>query len=327
MQVSRNGSAVRREVVYPGGRDFAFTIVDDTDDGTVSTLQPVYELLHDLGLRTTKTVWVQRSANPDHFAASSQTLEDREYLEFVLDLQRRGFEIAMHMASPGTSRRSETILAYEKFRQVFGHYPNVNINHLANREGMYWGRDRLDGTVLRACYEALTKWGQFWGHVEGSEFFWGDICREHTKYVRNFTFRSANTLKVNPGMPYHDPDRPFVSYWFSSSDGADIRKFSRLVCERNQELLSKEGGCCIVYTHFGKGFAREGKLDRTWERLMRALAKRNGWFVPVSEILDFLLEQRPEQQISKAEKARLAYRWMGERVWERFVSGSNGSGA
>jgi hypothetical protein len=320
-------SAVRRKLDYPGGKDFAFTIVDDTDDGQVSNLEPVYEFLDDLGLRTTKTVWVQRGANPDHFASSSQTLEDEKYLQFVLRLQRRGFEIAMHLASPGSSRRAETLAAYAKFRQILGQYPKVNINHYANKEGMYWGRDRFDGSLFRAGYEVLTRWGQFLGHVPDSEYFWGDICQEHTKYVRNFTYQSINTLGVNPGMPYHDPHRPFVNYWFSSADGADVDKFGGLLREGNQDRLSRQRGCCIVYTHFGKGFVRDGKLDATWEQGMRALAQRNGWFVPVSQLLDFLLEQRQEHQIGEGERARLAYRWMAERIWERIAVRSNGDKA
>lgn len=317
--------AVNTKLGYPDGRDFAFTIVDDADEGTVRNLAPVYELLWELGFRTTKTTWVQQGSTPDRFAATSQTLEDEAYLRFVLGLQRQGFEIAMHLASPGTSRRSETLAAYQKFRQIFGHYPKVNINHYANKEGMYWGTDRLDGALLRGGYQRLTRWDPFLGHDPDSEYFWGDICQEHTKYVRNFTYRSINTLRVNPGMPYHDPLRPFVSYWFSSSDGADVDRFGRLVCEANQERLAREGGCCIVYTHFGKGFVRDGEIDATWKRRMTALAQKNGWFVPASQLLDFMLERKQEHLIREGERARLAYRWVAERIWERIARRSNGS--
>jgi len=316
---------MQRSFQYPDGKTFAFSIVDDTDCGTVANLKPVYDLLCDLGFRTTKTVWLQKGSNPDRFGADSQTLEDEEYLRFVLELQRRGFEIAMHMAAPGTSRRSETISAYQTFRRVFGHYPKININHFANAENIYWGRDRLDSPFLRAFYDKATKWGQFWGHVEGSEFFWGDICQRYTKYVRNFTFQSINTLRVNPGMPYHDARRPYVNYWFSCSDGADVERFTRLISERNQERLLREKGCCIVYTHFGKGFVKGGKLNATWERLMKKLAQKNGWFVPASELLDFLLERKESGAMSWGERKYLSYRWMLERAWERIVSKLKGN--
>jgi hypothetical protein len=42
---------------WPNNKDFAFTIIDDTDNSTVSNVKPIYNLLADLGLKTTKTVW------------------------------------------------------------------------------------------------------------------------------------------------------------------------------------------------------------------------------------------------------------------------------
>jgi hypothetical protein len=306
-------------IEYPDDKAFAFTIVDDADSGTVANLEPVYDLLCELGFRTTKTVWVRKGVDPDRFGSDSQTLEDPAYRKFVLSLQRREFEIGMHMASPGTSRRSETLSAYREFKEILGHYPKVNINHFANAENIYWGADRFDSPLLRALYNQVTAWGHFCGHVEGSEFFWGDVCKKHTKYVRNFAFRDVNTLKLNPGMPYYDPKRPYVNYWFSSSDGADVDKFKSLVSERNQEKLMRERGCCIVYTHFGKGFVHNGVLDRNWTRLMTDLSRRDGWFVPASELLDFLLERKSAEGIQWIEKRTLSYRWMLGRLWESVV--------
>lgn len=315
-----------RKLEYPDGKEFAFTIVDDAECGTVANLEPVYSLLGDLGLRTTKTVWVQGTSNPDRFGATSETLEDQNYLQFVLELQQKGFEIAMHMAAPGTSRRSETISAYETFRTLFGRYPTINTNHNVNAENIYWGRDRLDSSVLRTLYTGVTGWGQFWGHVEGGEFFWGDVCHKHTKYMRNYVFLDIDTLAANPAVPYHDDRRPYVNYWFSSSDGADVERFSRLISEPNQERLARENGCCIVYTHFGKGFAEKGKVNPTWERLITELSRKNGWFVPASELLDFLLERKSRETISRTERKYLVYRWMLERLWTHAASRLNGTG-
>ena len=47
----------RPPVVWPEGRKFAFTVLDDTDGQTVDNTKAVYDLLYDLGFRTTKTVW------------------------------------------------------------------------------------------------------------------------------------------------------------------------------------------------------------------------------------------------------------------------------
>src|SRR6202040_3687090 len=42
---------------FPGGKRFALTIIDDTDVATVENLKPIYDLLYESGMRTTKTVW------------------------------------------------------------------------------------------------------------------------------------------------------------------------------------------------------------------------------------------------------------------------------
>src|SRR5437899_2238785 len=55
-RIMRTLRAVRRS--WPEGKDFAFTIIDDTDNATLARIRPIYELLSELGLRTTKTVWV-----------------------------------------------------------------------------------------------------------------------------------------------------------------------------------------------------------------------------------------------------------------------------
>jgi len=84
--------------------------------------------------------------------------------------------------------------------------------------------------------------------------------------------------------------------------------------------LLQEQGCCIVYTHFGAGFMTKGRLNPQTIHLLKTLAQKNGWFVPVSELLDFLLEQKPKPEISRLEKKRLVYRWIWEKVWERSAN-------
>jgi hypothetical protein len=172
--------AETRVGAYPGGKRFAFSIVDDTDCGTVSSLEPVYALLRELGMRTTKTVWARRSSMPDQFDVNSETLEVPRYLDFVRSLRDDGFELAMHTAAPGSSLRAETIAAYDRFSDLFGADPVMNVNHSMNRENLYWGRHRLDGRLARLLYDRTAGRHRFEGHVEHSPFFWGDVCRART---------------------------------------------------------------------------------------------------------------------------------------------------
>ena len=124
-------------------------------------------------------------------------------------------------------------------------------------------------------------------------------------YVRNFVFREINLDRVNPTMPYNDPSRPFVKYWFSSCDGGDATSFCETICEDNQGRLELEGGVCIMYTHFACGFVKEGRVDFRAKQLLRRLADRDGWFVPVATFLNCLRDARQTTTISATELASM----------------------
>ena len=164
---------------YPGGKRFAFTIIDDTDVATVANIRPVYRLLEDLGMRVTKTVWPLSCPEGSKNFQSSETLEDPDYCAFVVDLQQRGFEVTWHGATMESSTRERTVRALEGFRKVFGTYPRVHVNHAYNRENLYWGASRIDVRLLKGVYGRLDEVppNHYLGHVEGSPFWWGDLCR------------------------------------------------------------------------------------------------------------------------------------------------------
>jgi hypothetical protein len=191
-------------------------------------------------------------------------------------------------------------------------------NHSGCDESIYWGSARVSG-VHRLIYNVLNlkldgKNNLSQGHIEACPLFWGDLCRENIKYVRNFVFGDINTLKACPAMPYHDSARPFVNYWFAASEGANIESFNAMISEDNQERLIREGGACILYTHFGKGFLRKGRMNGRFKILMERLSKMNGWFVPVSTLLDFILQARGHHVISQAERSDLESRWILHKI-------------
>ena len=299
---------------FPGNKKFAFSIFDDTDLSTLENVGPIYRLLEELGMHTTKSVWPLASVPGARFAGAS--LQDPEYCDFVLNLKNQGFEIALHNVRNADSTRGQVEHGLEEFRRLIGHYPRVQANHCSNQENVYWGAARFR-TVTSALYKIaarLTRSRQFAGHIDGSEFFWGDLCRKHIDYVRNLVFREINIQKINPSMPYHDPTKPLVNAWFSSADGGDREAFCTLLSESNQDRLEAEGGVCLVYTHFACGFSENGQVDRRVEQLLRRLAQKNGWFVPVSQLLDFLREERGTLAISSAEIAAMERCWLREHL-------------
>jgi hypothetical protein len=305
---------------YPGGARFAFTIIDDTDVATRENVEPVYRLLRDLGMGATKTVWPLDCPEGSGNFWLSETLEDSHYLEFAKDLVEWGFELGWHGATMESSRRERTVRGLERFREVFGHLPDVFANHSANREGLYWGGHRVDDPLLRRLYERVTgrDRDEFSGHVEGSPYWWGDLALEHFRYGRNLTFNDINTLKLNPSMPYRDPRRPLVPRWFSATDAEGVDEFNHLLRTENQERLEAEGGVCIVATHLGKGFAPDGRLNPTTRRRLEALARRPGWFPGTGELLRWLESRRDTAEIPAGEWWRMQWRWAWDLLSRRL---------
>ena len=301
---------------YPNGAKFAFSIFDDTDLATVEKVKPIYDLLYELGILTTKSVWVFPTTGVQTQLAA-QTLSTPQYLDFVRQLEDRGFEIAFHGARAQSSTKEITLSAIEKFRQLLGHYPNIHANHSLNRENLYWGSARLDCPLFKLLVRLGTKRPSdyFQGHRQDSPYFWGNLSLEHITYVRSFVFREINLLRINPTLPYRDPQRPFARYWFTSSEAADSKSFDRLLRLENQDRLEREGGVCIVYTHFGAdGFVQGDQVNPWTKELLTALSERQGWFVPVTVLLDHLRTQQRSALLSPFERLRMETVWIAPKL-------------
>lgn len=296
---------------FPGNKDFAFSIFDDTDGSTVANVAPIYRFLGDLGFRTTKSVWPLASVRAG--LAGGSSLAEKDYRAFVVALQAEGFEIGLHNVRNHSATRDLVQHGLEEFRTVLGGYPRTQANHAFNEDNIYWGADRFSTSELKWGYRVLARFcrrSRFTGHDENSPYFWGDLCAKRVTYVRNIVFDEINLLRVNPTLPYHDPSKPYVNFWFSSCEGGRVESFCRTVCEANQDRLEQEGGVCIMYTHFADGFFDSGVLHPRFERLMRRLVKKNGWFVPVATLLDYLRAGRGDNDIPRRELLAMERRWL-----------------
>ena len=290
---------------WPGGRRFVFTIIDDPDAQSLDDSRAIYGLLQDLGFRTTKAVWIME---PGERNSNGETCASPEFLAHCQQLQQSGFEIAYHNGAPGTLVRDDVIRSLELFREYFGTDPLSMANHY-NGDAMYWGEARLSGPA-RLIYKAVTRGRKpHYGHIEGHPCFWGDVCRERIRYCRNFVFRTLNTLRACPFMPYTDPARPYVQAWFAASEGCNFDTFMTSCSDRALDRLEEEGGACVMYTHFGHGFVKDGQPEPAFVQRMTTLAARNGWFVPVGTLLEHLRTIRGVHVLTPAERNAM------ERVW------------
>jgi len=303
------------DVRWPNGKQFAFTFFDDTDNAETQNVRAVYDFLLSLGIRTTKSVWVMEPDSPPRIGGV--TCADECYRELCQSLSKRGVEISFHNATSTSSVRRTTKEGLDRFFHYFGYYPKCFAHHADNKENLYWGADRLSG-FLR-CIAKRRMRSHFEGHIKSSPYFWGDLAERHIRYVRNFVFSDLDTGKCDPCTPYHDPNKALVNYWFSSSNGASLDTFLRLATQKNLDQLERDGGFSIIYTHFCS-FAKNGKVDDRFQAVMNDLVSRNGWFVPVSELLDHLAAKTPDRTIRKTDLRQLEWRWVIDKSRQRLRS-------
>jgi hypothetical protein len=302
---------------WPNGKSFAFTVFDDTDLSRPGNFEPVYELLYDRGMRTTKSVWPATGPGLDVRGPEGSTCDDPEYLKYVLTLQSRGFEIGYHNSYHTGLLRAQIKVALDRFRSLFGHDPDSMSNHAMSLEGIYWGEARLS-PPLSTAYRYL--WARnrsqvHQGHRENSPYFWGDLCKERIRYVRNFAFGKTDTLAACPSMPYHDRMRPYVNAWYASTHAQHCSHFLDALSEKHQDELEASGGACIIYTHFAADFVdARGQFNPRAAQLIDRLSRKNGWFVPVRELLDYIVAQRGLVELSDSARRLLECRWLAHKV-------------
>ena len=154
---------------WPNGKQFAFSVFDDTDLSAPGNFEAVYELLDSLGMRTTKSVWPATGSDLEARGWAGSTCDDADYVRTILRLQRSGFEIAYHNSYFEALPRHRIEEALEHFNALFGSYPSSMANHAESNEGIYWGHDRCSGMV-RILYRVLMRRfgaNPHQGHVPG----------------------------------------------------------------------------------------------------------------------------------------------------------------
>jgi len=302
----------------PANKRFAFTIVDDTDDTFLENIRPVYDFLTEQRVFITKTVWVYP---PRDAASRGDSLQNREYLNYVLDLKRRGFEIALHNVGSGHYTRAEILAGLEEYRDLLGEYPKIHINHSYNPDNIYSGNKRFGFPFNRILRVLYPRYRDFSGEEEGSPYFWGDAHKRIIRFNRNYEFDEINLLKVNPESPYRDRRYlRYSNYWFSAAFAPNPWCFDRLFTRPAIDRLEREGGICIAYTHLGY-YTRTGELDRGFVEAIRYLvSKGTGLFVPVSDLLELLLKARGSDcYLGPARKLKLEFLHLLTRAKYRYV--------
>jgi hypothetical protein len=306
---------------FPNGAAFAFSVFDDADNGTVANAVPVYRLFAELGLRTTKSVWVY----PPRGRFRGECLLDPHYRDWIVALQAQGFEIALHGVGDGAFTRAEILAGLDLFNSILGHYPRLHANHTANPDNIYWWQARFEWPLSR-IYALVSRAYRgrrpHHGHEPGSAHFWGDACKRHIQYIRNLTFNGIDTIAYDPKMPYKVRRKVYANCWFSSSDGQTLAEFTDLLAAQHVDALEARGGACIVYTHLADIADADGRVDPTFEKRLRYLASKRGWFVPVSTLLDHLARRHGgTDDPGYRYRLQLNLRWGADRLRKKLRYG------
>ncbi len=307
------------DMKLPNNKKFVFTIIDDTDDAFLENIKPIYDILYENNIITTKTVWVFPPRDRDE--SKGDCLQREEYLEFIKDLINKGYEIGLHNVGSGGYTREEIIRGLQEFKEKLGDYPNIHVNHSYNKDNIYSGSKRFSFPLNYVIKKLYSKYNDFEGDIPDSEYFWGDLHKKHIKYARNLEIDDLNTLKKLPYMPYRDKQYDkYSNYWFASTFAPNQWLFNKKVTKESIDRLEKENGICILYTHLGY-YMQKGEIDRGFIDMINYIgAKKNGWFVPVSTLLDHLLKNKNrDEYISVNVKKRMELHSFITRLKYRYI--------
>lgn len=308
---------------WPNGKKFAFTVIDDTDNSTMENAPIIYDFLKKNGIFTTKSIWT-RDGDPssEYDSVNGDTLENEEYFQWVNSLKESGFEICLHSSTWSCSERTQIIEAFKTFEESFNR-SSILIQHNDHKkcESIYWGSKRLI-FPLNIIFELLALINPrgvrstiYQGENEKSEFFWGDISLEKVDYIRNLTFDEINLFNVTKYIAHQRRNTKYVNNWFISSEAPDCDSFINLLNKKNIDKLETENGLCIIYTHFGNNFLKEGKLDPSFKEAIKYLSSKNGWYVPATDILLHLDQKIGTPRLSYFNELSLGFKWL---LWKIF---------
>ena len=285
------------QIKFPKNKSFAFTIIDDTDDAFLENIKPIYDLLNEHNILITKTVWVYPPRDSKY--SKGDCLQRGSYLNYINKIIKYGFEVGLHNVGSGKYFREEILKGLADFKQKLGFYPKIHVNHSYNKDNIYCGSKRFSFPINYLVKFLYSHYDDFFGDDPNSSHFWGDLHKKHIKYSRNLEVDNVNTLKIVPLMPYVDPKySQFSNYWYASTFAPNQWVFNKIINEKSIDKLESENGVCILYTHLGY-YVQDGIIDPGFVHMIKYISrKENGWFAPVSEILDFLHLKKQKDNMS-----------------------------
>jgi hypothetical protein len=283
--------------LYPDGRAFAFTLVHDADSAYSRRLAPLFGAFDRFGFRITVTVftfWAAWAGNGkiwskwrapgdkdlEFFAPKAVPLTERTEREFYQGLAAIGHEIGMHSPSETSDTREDLIRAFEYFKEIFGRYPTVYVEHSSNsNKEAQCNEGSRPGSVYYNT-DLLNRYGS-WVWVDGEG---GLADQRHDQF---YDAIAANGSPFNRfAAERYGVRKAFTrtGKWKQATGDGFLDWYS----EENIDALEKHEGMALVYTHLDeKWLDRETRAIRgDIEDRLRYMASKDGWFAPAGAILD-----------------------------------------
>lgn len=280
----------------PEKYDFAFLIIDDTDCSTLPNIKEIYDLLFNNGLRTNKTIWVYPARDePKNFGDS---LSNERYKNWIKDLQKKGFEIGIHNVGSGDFKREEIISGLNIYNDILGGFPKIHVNHSYNKDNIYSGDERFSKFLRFLINIFYPNYTGFKGNDENSKYFWGDYHKKIIKYSRNFELPKLDLTNYFSRLPYVYRDKlKYSNYWYPVTFAPNPWLWKKIVSLKAIDELEKNNGIAIVYTHFGYYHFEHNKIDPYFVESIEHLGSKNGWYVTLSEFLDYQLKNIDQKKL------------------------------
>jgi hypothetical protein len=117
--------------------------------------------------------------------------------------------------------------------------------HAKNADNPYWQEKTVAKGPLRWMLELYARGHHCSGEDPESPYFWGDVCRDRVRYIRLLRTAEIDTLSVNPSMPYHEAEKPYVRHWFSATK----RSFRDCTTAAALDGLERSRGACVLYQY------------------------------------------------------------------------------
>tara|TARA_Y100000593_G_scaffold53909_1_gene100884 strand:- start:402 stop:1214 length:813 start_codon:yes stop_codon:yes gene_type:complete len=228
---------------------FNLVITNDPDHGLTKEYIPIFKELNNLGVKITTAVFCKIDTHDDYPShpksltkhcnpSETHSLENPEYRDLMLEIKEQGHEIAFHGYSQISNKREEFEKGLEIYKDTFGEYPFVYVEHGGNPKKH----------VMEHCKKETIDMS---GKDENSEYYIWDIIKDKIGCLW------AHHHLIDDDLTIRKPKDIFYK-----EDGVLMCKRYRM--RKFQEMLEVNGNkvqdddLIIGYTHFGyRGHAND----------------------------------------------------------------------